>query len=141
MDTPDGEQVLQSFSPPGGTGDICGKDLTDPDTENSVDLYELSLPVAFSSNMICGVNVVSIARNTDISKNDVVLTSMRRHDVASTSIRRHFGTICPLSNYPRAFIAIKYSLDTLPTFHLHFNIGFLKQLISQSKLLGTRKLL
>ena len=34
--------------------------------------------------------------NGHMTKNDVVLTSMRRDYVASTSIQRHFGTKCPM---------------------------------------------
>ena len=51
-----------------------------------------------------------------MTKNLVVLTSMRRDDVASMLIRRHFGTICPLGRVDPDCTILSVStflLDTL----------------------------
>ena len=50
------EQVFVNFVT-GAGADACGKDLVDPDTENSIDVFELDVPIALS---LCGVKVVSL---------------------------------------------------------------------------------
>ena len=44
-----------------------------------------------------------------LSKNDDVLTSLRRDDVVSTTIQRHFGTKCPLDGTTHVMVELRKS--------------------------------